>query len=61
MFFELLNYFLGMICFAGSILAFIFAGFCFKEKDFENTILGVIVGIFGVVLFSLFYIVFFTF
>ena len=56
--FELLNYFLGMICFAGSILAFILSGFCFKEKDF---ILGVIAGIFGVVLFSLFYIVFFTF
>ena len=58
--FELLNYFIGMICFAGSIIAFILAGFCFAEKDIENTILGAVVGIFGVVLLGLFFVSFFT-
>ena len=57
---DLLNYFLGMICFAGSVFAFIFAGFYFGEKDFWNIILGVIISVFGIILFSLFLIAFFT-
>ena len=57
MFFELLNYFLGMICFAGSVFALIFAGFCFKDKAY---ILGIIISILCIVLFCFFWIAFFT-
>lgn len=57
--FELLNYFLGMICFSGSIIAFILAILYFKEKDFWNIVLGVVVSIFGIILFGFFLVAFF--
>ena len=58
--FELLNYLIGTICFAGAILAFVVAGWCFWRRGENNTISGIINGILGVVLFSLGCTAFFT-
>lgn len=60
LFFEMINCIIGTVCFAGAILAFVLAGSCFFKKDVENTILGAIVGIFGIVLLGLFFVAFFT-
>lgn len=52
-FFEMLNYLIGIICFACAILAFVLAGLCFWRRGENNTLAGIINGILGFVLICL--------